>query len=64
MYMTDVLNSNGLKISMRLVFLAYMTEVSTGGPKLHKNMLLRMLNENILFSNFVYKHCCRDKMVT
>lgn len=49
---------------MRLVFLAYMTEVSTGGPKLHKNMLLRMLNENILFSNFVYKHCCRDKMVT
>ena len=40
-----------------------MTKVSTGGPKLRKNMLLRMLNKKVLFSIYVCNHCCRDKKV-
>ena len=39
------------------LFLICMTKVSTGGPTLLKNLLLGMLNKNIPFSNFVYKHC-------
>ena len=39
------------------LFLVCMTKVSTGGPTLLKNLLLGMLNKNIPFSNFVYKHC-------
>ena len=51
-YIRGALNVNRFQISDRL---------STGDPKLHKNMLLDMFNKNI-FSNFVYKHCRRDEM--
>ena len=39
-----------------------LTKVSTGGPKLRRSMLLRIINKNILFS--MYRHCCMDKMAS
>ena len=51
-YIRGALNVNRFQISDRL---------STGDPKLHKNMLLDMFNKNIV-SSFVDKHCRRDEM--
>ena len=51
--MSGVRNSNWFEISVPLnSFLVDMTKASTSGPKLRKDMLLRMLNKYILFSNF------------